>query len=283
MPYGFRGGDRYAPPDRASAVRLIHRALDLGINILDTAPVYGESEAIIGEALRGVRERPFIATKVNIAGANAAAAFRGSIEKSLRQLGADTLDLLQIHYATVDILRREDVLRHVEDAVSSGKIRFAGTSVYFAEEARIALAQPFYRTLQVPLSFLDRSMMPEMIPQAHAAGVGLLARSAFLRGALIDYPTDLPEKLQPLRQAAVRAVAIAGDKVRGCAELALRFCLSVSGISTVLIGVRSMAELEMNAAAAALGPLDDETMRLVSTVGVDDETLLSPVNWTGLI
>jgi aryl-alcohol dehydrogenase-like predicted oxidoreductase len=167
--------------------------------------------------------------------------------------------------------------------VSSGKIRFAGTSVYFAEEARIALAQPFYRTLQVPLSFLDRSMMPEMIPQAHAAGVGLLARSAFLRGALIDYPTDLPEKLQPLRQAAVRAVAIAGDKVRGCAELALRFCLSVSGISTVLIGVRSMAELEMNAAAAALGPLDDETMRLVSTVGVDDETLLSPVNWTGLI
>jgi len=283
MPYGFRGGNRYHPPDRATAIRLIHHALHQGINLLDTAPIYGESEAIVGCALREIRSRPFIATKVTVPEMNAGRSLLESIENSLRRLGCETLDLVQIHNATVEVLRREEVLRQMEDAVASGKVRLAGTSVYEVDEARATLAQPHFRTLQVALNLLDQSMRPQILPQAAAAGVGILARSAFLRGVLTDDPTDLPEQLQPLRRAAAEALALAGDCVSGCAELALRFCLSVSDLSSVLIGVRSIAELEKNVAAAQRGPLDHDIMRRLGECHVPDRTLLSPANWTGWI
>jgi 1-deoxyxylulose-5-phosphate synthase len=283
MPYGFRGGMRYDPPDQASAIRLIHRALDLGINMLDTAPAYGNSEAIIGRALCGMRQRPLIATKVSIPETNGEPCLRQSIENSLRQLGCETLDLLQIHNATVEVLGREEVLRQIEDATASGKVRFAGASVYHVDEAQATLAHPSLRTLQVAFNLLDQGMSKQIFPQARAAGVGILARSVFLRGVLTDDPSDVPGKLEPLRHSAAKALAAAGDSVGGCAELALRFCLSVPDISSVLIGVRSIAELDANVEAAGRGPLDRETVKCLGACGIDDEALLSPLNWSGLI
>jgi aryl-alcohol dehydrogenase-like predicted oxidoreductase len=142
---------------------------------------------------------------------------------------------------------------------------------------------PFFRTLQAPFNFLDWKMADQVFPLARSAGVGILTRSAFLRGVLTDDPTDIPAPLQPLRDAATVALAAAGDSVHGCAELALRFCLSLSDISSVLIGVRSQAELEANVAAASHGPLDGETRRRLGESALADEYLLSPVHWTGWI
>lgn len=283
MAYGFRGGSRYTQPDAAAAVRLIHRGLDLGINLLDTAPSYGESETIVGTALRGVKDRPFIATKVTVPEENPGPGIRDSIESSLRALGTETLDLLQIHNATMRVLQNEEALREIENAVAAGKVRFAGASIYEIDEGRQALAWPSLSALQVAFNVLDRSMELEVIPKSQAAGVGVLVRSAFLRGVLTGDSSDIPPKLQPLRDAAAQALAIAGENVSGCAELALRFCLSIPGISSVLAGVRSIEELEANVTAAERGPLAPKIVDQLCNLNVADEKLLNPRNWAELI
>lgn len=201
-----------------------------------------------------------------------------AIDSSLRALGVETLDLLQIHHATPEILRRDEVMGALEQAIRAGKVRFAGASVYSEEAAALALDRPALRTLQVPFNFLDRKMERRIFTLAGNRGVGVLARSAFLRGVLTEQVELLPPELALLRDAALRAAPPAE-----LAAIALRFCLSSPEVSTVLIGIRSMQELDSNLAAAAKGPLDSATLRRLRECSLGDDPLLSPLNWEGLI
>jgi aryl-alcohol dehydrogenase-like predicted oxidoreductase len=276
MDYGFRGTTAYQRPGRREAISLVRRAVERGINLIDTAPVYGESETIIGEALQGLADRPYIATKVTVP-----ATGKSSVESSLKALRLETLDVVQVHNATPATLQSNEVLQDLEDLVRSGKVRYLGASVYDVESALIALDNRLFRLLQVPFHLLDQKMADCVFPRATAAGVGVVVRSAFFRGVLAG--AAVPPQLAPFERAAQAAFERARGSAASMAELALRFCLSIPAISSVLIGVRSAAELDHNLAAAEQGPLDAEVVGALRGCSLGDDAMLNPMNWKGLI
>ncbi len=282
MDYGFKGGAHFAKPDRADCVRVVLRALERGINCIDTARAYGEAESVVGQALRQAGERPVVCTKLALTGDTRPADVHASIDASLRELGLAEVDVLQIHSATAASLANEDAIGALMDAQRSGKARFVAASVYTEAEALAAADRGWLRSIQVPFNMLDQTMADRVLPAAAAAGSGVLVRSAFLRGVLTPNLDATPAPLAPLRDAARRALAIHGAGVDGLASLALRFCLSFPAVSSVIVGVRSTAEVDANVDAAEAGPWPAETLARRGEFAVR-EAIASPANWTGLI
>ncbi len=193
MMFGERGN-----PDHADCARIIHRALDAGLNFIDTANVYsdGESEQIVGEALRGRRDEVVLATKVhgrmgkgpNDQG-NSRVHIMREVEHSLRRLGTDYIDLYQIHRPERDT-PIEETLRALDDLVRSGKVRYIGSSTFAAWElvesywvsdkhnlARFECEQP-------PYSIFVRGIEKDVLPVCETYGSGVIPWSPLNRGWL---------------------------------------------------------------------------------------------------
>ena len=290
LDYGFKGSPQYARPSVQDSIRLIRRAVDRGINWLDTARAYGNSEEVIGQALKDASPRPRIASKVifdNPVGDMDSASLRqwvfGSIESSLRALRVDVIDLLYIHNATEKLLRQTAIRDSLEEARGQGKIRLAGATCYGEEDALAVLKDPLFQVLQVPFSLLNQTMSGRVFPEAARKGVGVFVRSVFLRGVLTPQIEFLPERLAPLREQAARILQVLGPEVDGLAEAAVRFCLSLPEISSVLMGLKSEAELESNVSGLSRGPLPDAVMPALAGLSLSDRTLVDPIHWQDLI
>ena len=290
LDYGFKGSPQYARPSVQDSIRLIHRAVDRGINWLDTARAYGNSEEVIGQALKDASPRPRIASKVifdNPVGDMDSASLRqwvfGSIESSLRALRVDVIDLLYIHNATEKLLRQTAIRDSLEEARGQGKIRLAGATCYGEEDALAVLKDPLFQVLQVPFSLLNQTMSGRVFPEAARKGVGVFVRSVFLRGVLTPQIEFLPERLAPLREQAARILQVLGPEVDGLAEAAVRFCLSLPEISSVLMGLKSEAELESNVSGLSRGPLPEAVMPALAGLSLSDRTLVDPIHWQDLI
>jgi aryl-alcohol dehydrogenase-like predicted oxidoreductase len=291
MRYGFRSSLHYEKPEEQEAIHVIHRALDLGINLIDTARSYGSSEELIGRALQETSERPVIATKVailekDLASGNSKklrAAIQASIEASLKALKVEAVDLMQIHNTNAAILANEEVIRALEDSRQQGKARFLGASGSVCEDTSLAALEiGCFQTLQVPFNILDRKIVDHVLPRAAQQGVGILTRSAFLRGVLTD-SVNVPEQLIDLRETALHVGSQFQEEVTGLSELALRFCLSFPGVSSVIVGVRSVSELESNVAASVRGRLSPDQLEMLCQISVKNSSLLDPQSWAGLI
>jgi aryl-alcohol dehydrogenase-like predicted oxidoreductase len=273
--YGFRGSAHYQKPDRSAAADLLREAAASGITLLDTAPVYGDAEELIG--VSGV-DTP-VATKIVLPAD--AAQIAASVEQSLRRLRRTRLDLLQLHNPNPVSVRDPALLAGLQAVIDSGKVRCVGASAYDEATALAILDIPLYRTLQVPFNLLDRTMERRVFPLARERGVGILVRSVFLRGVLTARIAEVPAPLAALRD---RALAGLGDTpVEALAALALRFCLSFPEIATLILGIRDSAELRSNLAAAAQGPLSADELAHWRPFAVEDDPLVSPLNWQGLI
>ena len=290
LDYGFKGSPQYARPSVQDSIRLIRRAVDRGINWLDTARAYGNSEEVIGQALKDASPRPRIASKVifdNPVGDMDSASLRqwvfGSIESSLRALRVDVIDLLYIHNATEKLLRQTAIRDSLEEARGQGKIRLAGATCYGEEDALAVLKDPLFQVLQVPFSLLNQTMSGRVFPEAARKGVGVFVRSVFLRGVLTPQIEFLPERLAPLREQAARILQVLGPEVDGLAEAAVRFCLSLPEISSVLMGLKSEAELESNVSGLSRGPLPEAVMPALAGLSLSDRTLVDPIHWQDLI
>jgi len=286
--YGFRGATNGARPDLKEGIRLIHKALDAGINCLDTAPSYGNSEIVIGEALKQTSVTPTIVSKVllpNISdnGTTNSKEISSSIESSLQSLGIETLDILLIHNTSVNALKSEEVRTALQDAKQQGKVRFIGASCYADDLPAEVLSYPDFRVMQVPFNLLDQKMAAGFFQAALTNGIGVFARSIYLRGVLTPQVNCLPERLLPLKAAAFKALEIAGDEVRGLSELALRFSLSFSGVSSVLIGVKNVSELESNLADAERGVLSAELLTQLRTVDLGVSPMVDTRTWQDVI
>ncbi|MQY15012.1 Aldo-keto reductase YhdN [Streptomyces sp. RB5] len=258
-------------PDHDESVRIIHRALDAGINFVDTADAYsrGESEEIVGKALKGRRDDVVLATKARLPmgdGPNQQGASRSwltrALEGSLRRLGTDYVDLYQVHRPDTDT-DVEETLSALTDLQRAGKIRAFGTSSLPASEIvrahwvaeRRGLARP--RTEQPVYSILNRGIEREVLPVAQEYGMGTLVWSPLAGGMLTgryrkgetatthrsqygfrhladDRRLDAVEQLIPLADEAGLSLT----------HLAMAFAVSHPGVTSALIGPRTMEQLE---------------------------------------
>jgi aryl-alcohol dehydrogenase-like predicted oxidoreductase len=282
--YGIPAPGESGALSENDAVRLIHAAIDHGINFFDTARGYGESEAILGKAVAGC-QNCVVATKVGLPAdrdlpnsSDISDAIRDSLATSLRCLSRETLDIVQIHNATVQDFESE-VLDVLDRAREQGKIRFIGASVYGEEAALAAIRSGRVEVLQIAVNLLDQRMLTSVLPEAKKANVGVIARSALLKGALTDRAKLLPSSLRPLTDAAARACEMFDETWESLPRAALRFCLSVPGVHSVLAGLKSLAELPEALAAEADGPFSDVMMKKARLLKLEDEDLLNPAHW----
>lgn len=270
------GGRTWGPQDRTDSRAALHAALDAGITFFDTAPAYGdgESEELLGEAVGSMRHDVVIADKLS-RGDLAPDDVRRSCEQSLRRLGTDYVDLLQIHWPNPKV-PLGDTLEAMQRLQSEGKVRALGVSNFGIPYLRDALAGCRIQTNQVSYSLLFRAVEHEVQPLCRDNGVGLLCYSPLCQGLLTGkYPQadDVPEgrartrhfhksRPQARHQEAgceaetFRAVAevrrIAGDLGQPMGRVALAWLLAQPAVTAVLAGGRNAEQSADNARAGDL-------------------------------
>jgi len=264
-------------PDHDDSVRIIHRAVDAGINFVDTADIYsfGESEVIVGEALRTLdRDGIVLATKVHgamSADRNAQGNSRrwviAECEHSLKRLGTDYIDLYQIHRPSpeTDI---DDTLAALSDLIHAGKVRYAGCSTFPAHQVVEShwvaerRGRERFRTEQPQYSILARGIEADLLPVCQTYGMGVLSWSplagGWLSGAFGEGKRNtsrrsamLPDRYDlslPVNQAKLAAVVelekVAEEAGHSLLELALAFVQAHPAVTCPIIGPRTMEQLE---------------------------------------
>jgi len=274
--------------DHDASIRIIHRALDAGINFVDTADVYsaGESEEIVGKALMSRRDDVVLATKVSVPmdddpnhRGNSRRWIIQEVENSLRRLGTDWIDLYQIHRPdpNTDV---DETLGALTDLVQQGKVRYIGSSSFSGGEiveaqwtARDRNLQRF-RTEQPPYSLLVRGIELDVLPTARRHGMGVLTYSPLAGGWLSGrwtagssptsparqrlaarFDMSLPENQRKL-EATEQLAKVADDAGLSMIELAIAFVVNHPAVTSAIVGPRTMDQLEsqLPGADAVLDP-----------------------------
>lgn len=280
MDYGIESEKEYGKPDKTTAKRIIHKAIDCGINLFDTAPSYGDSEELLGSV---IGSKPcYIATKVNIPvkGENVSKSIRTSVETSLENLKRDYLDIVQIHNATVDTVNQSDIPETLLDLCKEGLLSFTGATVYKPENALAVINAGCFDVLQVAYNILDQRMTENVIPKAKEQAIGILGRSAYFKGVLTAKVQHLNQKCSFLQDAASKVkTAMNLSDWDELAELALAFCLSTVGIDSVLVGIRTIEELDFAVKVENPTFLPKEIYDKLTKLCIEDEYWLNPSNW----
>ena len=250
MDYGIPAQGAHRRPSGADAARLLNRALDLGINLIDTAQAYGESEVIVGQALKSRRDEYILATKIGslswegYSGTELRKRVEASIIESLRALQTDIIDLLYIHNATPELIQQGENVEIMERARQVGYARFIGTTTYGEAAPLAVLSDGHFDCIQVAYNLLDRQFEERVLPLAKEKEVGVVIRSVLLKGALTYRYAHLPEELRELRAAVNRVNSLRDTQDTSLPELAYRFVLGHPVVSTALVGTGRVHELQ---------------------------------------
>lgn len=285
LDYGVPVAGEHLRPAEADAARLLHRALDLGVNFIDTARAYGTSEEVIGRALKTRRREYILATKLapireeGQSDSELRAQVRASIGESLRALQTDVIDLLQLHHAPVDVIQQGRIVEAVQEAQKAGYVRFIGASTYGEEAPLLALADGRYDCLQIAYSAVDRRPEARILPLAQQKDVGIIVRSVLLRGAISHRYALLPAQLGELKAAIAQLDALRGSEAGSLPELAYRYVLAHEAVAVALVGTARVGELEEVVGFAGRRPLPAELTAAIRQIAVRDEDQLHPGKW----
>jgi len=293
---------------RSESLATLKESFESGIDFYDTAPGYtlGESERLIGEAFRSRRDQVVLASKVGVRRAGVTSIVKrfkhrlkpvagllrpvyrvfprvyraerridyspefvtASVEGSLRRLRTDYLDLLQLHYPTVESLEAGAFGESFERLKEQGKIRATGASVATLREAVACLERPDIDVVQLPLNLVDQEAIDDFLPRAAKQAVGVIARLAFAQGLLLGPARDTKADrwapdgrvLAERRRFAARYFDLANES-RSMAQASLLFLRGLEGISTCIPGYGSREHLHENLRAFALPPFGPQEMR----------------------
>ena len=285
------GGKMWLGARDSESLAALRRAFDLGLNFIDTALAYGDghSETLVGKAVREHGGKIYVATKVPPKnylwparpGIGIDKVFPydyivRSTERSLKNLGLETVDLQQLHVWNPEWTDREEWRRAADDLKLAGKVRAFGISIndHEPDSALEVLKTGLIDTVQVIYNIFDQTPEENLFPLCQALNVGVLARVPLDEGGLTGAIT--PETTFPAgdwredyfrgdrkRQVAERVAALRRDLegLEGTlAEIALRFCLSHTAVSTVIPGMRRRETVESSCAASDMGPLPDKVL-----------------------
>ncbi|MEU0797849.1 aldo/keto reductase [Amycolatopsis sp. NPDC005961] len=283
-------GADWGAVDENDALAVLHAAADAGVTFFDTADVYGDgrSERLVGR-FRAERGDVFVATKMgrrveqvpeNYVRAN----FREWNDRSRRNLGVETLDLVQLHCPPSPVYSSDAVYDALDEMVSEGRIKAYGVSVETVSEALTALARPQVASVQIILNCLRLKPLERVLPAAAEAGAGIIARVPLASGLLsgrytasTTFAADDHRNFNRHGEAFDVGETFSGvpydvglaavERLRGLvpegqtlAQFALRWIIDQPGVSTVIPGARNAEQATANTAAAALPPLSPEAL-----------------------
>jgi aryl-alcohol dehydrogenase-like predicted oxidoreductase len=283
------GAISYGPTSDDTSRAALRCAHEQGINFFDTSDLYGfgHSERLLGEAFAGRREEVVIASKGGFADAQrqdfSAAHLQGALEKSLRRLRTDYIDLYQLHSPPIALLREQrETLELLQKLLIAGKIRSWGVSARSPEEARIAVEEFNAPCVQVNFNLTDQRVARNgLLELCHLRGTGVIVRTPLCFGFLAgrhsppegfgpsDHRSRWPAKqIQRWQQAKdVFEFLFSANPDDTPAQLALRFCLSFRAVSTTIPGMLTEAQVRENAAASSTGSLPPDQVEQALAVG----------------
>ena len=265
------GGEIFGTTDDQESLRALHRALDLGMNFIDTADAYGRghSEELLAQVLKTRRNEVVLATK----GGNQFTVRQGvrnfdpdyitsALENSLKRLQIETIDLYQLHNPPPEVMRKGEIFERLDRCKREGKIRYYGVSLEKTADGIVAIETGKFDTLQVVYNILHQDPEEQLFPLAQKENIGIITRVPLERGVLSgrfkvtsefyqkDWRAGVFSKEGLLQvQAAVEKLdfLVKGD-VPNLAQAALRFVLSHPAVSSVIPGIRTVKQVEDNLA-----------------------------------
>jgi aryl-alcohol dehydrogenase-like predicted oxidoreductase len=291
-------GGTWGDVDDKESMGALHRAVDLGVNFFDTADVYGDgrSERLLAALRRERKESFFIATKAGrrLSPHNAEGYNRRNlnafVERSLKNLKTDTVDLLQLHCPPTEVYYRPEVFGILDDLVSAGKIRFYGVSVEKVEEGLKAIEYPGVQSVQIIFNMFRHRPAELFFEQAKKRKVGILARVPLASGLLTGkfkhgakFESDDHRNFNRHGEEFDRGETFSGvdfdsslkavDELKAIsppgitlAQFALRWILMFDAVTCAIPGAKRKDQEEQNAAAADLLPLSAKTMADVRSI-----------------
>lgn len=263
LPYGPGIRSEKEMLNEKEAINLLRNALDKGINLFDTARMYGKSEELMGMAFRGIREKVILCSKCrhlrDASGqlpdsAHLADMIRQSLKESLEALHTDYLDILMLHQADLEILQHETVCRVFQDFQKEGSVRAIGASTYSVAESETAIRSGIWQVVQLPFNLLDQRQ-EAVFGMAADQGVGLLVRSVLLRGMLSERGRHLQAPLAEIEAHISKYTDWAKNHQMELPEFATRFVLAQPQVAAVLVGIDKQEYLDKAVETAERGPI----------------------------
>ena len=290
--WAIGGGDwaySWGPQDDDESVAAIHRALEHGVNWVDTAAVYGlgHSEEVVARALRGRANKPFVFTKCSLVWDDKRAvtqclepaSIRKEVEASLRRLETQCIDLYQVHWP-LDDAKIEAAWTTMADLQREGKVRWIGVSNFDAHQMAVAARIAPVTSLQPPYSMLRRGIEETILPYCGANHIGVIVYSPMLSGLLAggmtreraaslapdDWRRNNKEFQEPRLSRNLALVdllrEVGAAHGRGPGEVAIAWTLRHPAVTAAIVGGRSARQVDGVIGAAGLGLTDDEAGRI---------------------
>lgn len=281
------GGAMWQGAEDDESVRALHSAIDQGVNLIDTALAYGDghSEKLVGQVVRERSETVYVATK--IPPRNQIWPARGSLDEvfpsdyieecvttSLRNLGMEAIDLIQFHVWHPDWLDRDEWYETIRRLTEKGSIRFFGVSIndHEPDSALELVRSGRVDTVQVIYNIFDQSPEDRLFQACADSDVGVIARVPFDEGSLtgkVTPETEFPpgdwrnlyfkgDRKKQVHERVQRLLPLLGDEAKSLPELALRFCLHHTAVSTVIPGMRTTRHVTANTGVSDKGPLPEK-------------------------
>ena len=295
---GWAIGGTWGPVDDRESLATLHRAVDLGVNFFDTADVYGDgrSERLLGQLRRERGETLYIATKAgrrldpHTADGYNHQNLTAFVERSLKNLGTDTIDLLQLHCPPTEVYYSPEVFGILDDLVKQGKIRYYGVSVEKVEEGLKAIEYPGVQSVQIIFNIFRQRPAELFFSEAKRRRVGIVTRvplsSGMLTGKMTRDTTFSPNDHRAFNRQgeafdrgetfsgvdfetglqAVEALRPLVPDDMTMAQFALRWILMSDAVTCTIPGAKRPAQVEENVRAADLPPLPEATMAKVREV-----------------
>ncbi len=291
-------GSAWGQVDDQESIAALHTAIDHGVNFIDTADVYGDghSERLIAQVLKERGETIYVATKAgrrldpHVADGYNAENLTRFIERSLRNLDTDCLDLVQLHCPPTEVYYRPEVFGALDDLVAAGKIRYYGVSVEKVEEALKAIEYPNVQTVQIIFNMFRHRPADLFFREAQRRKVGILARVPLASGLLTGkmtrqttFAADDHRQFNRQGESFDRGETFSGvdyeagldavEEIRPLvppgatmAQFALRWILMFEAVSCVIPGAKRPSQAEDNVKAAELPPLSPEQMAAIRAI-----------------
>ena len=287
IPYGIGVKTATDMLSETDAIKLLHNAIDSGINFFDTARMYGDSESIMGEAFRGFRNKVIIATKCrhlrNEDGSlpknsKLNELIVASLNESLKMLQTDYVDIFMLHQADLQILRNETISTIFLNLKKEGKFRATGVSTYTTEETKKAIETGAWDIIQLPFNLMDQRQ-ETLFSLAEKERVGIVIRSVLMKGLLSDRGKGLHPALEEVERHIKCFDELLVDVSYNLATLATKFALSFPEVSSVLVGIDRPEYLYKSLQAANGIYLDNNRLARAKELSYPDPVFLNLPYW----